>query len=123
MTIQGVILKNTILSLSILFLVGCEYVPNTRSTKPYGLSKIKNNARQYESYTQAPKHLSPFLEDDKAGSEKAVEEAVKAVDPQKLSAVRKAYGIPSSEGVRVEDRDALLQLYRIEASRLKELLK
>jgi hypothetical protein len=94
-----------------------------KPSKPFGMSKIKNHSRHYEPSGETPKHLENFMSDDRAESEVAMEQALKAVAPEKLSSVRKAYGIPSAEGVKTDDREALLQLYRIEASRLKELLK
>ena len=116
-------MKIILLSVLTLTFVGCEYVPNNKPSKPFGVSKVRNNARQYEQSGKTPRHLENFLSTKSSESEMAVDQAVESVAPEKLSSVRKVYGIPSAEGVKVEDRDALLQLYRIEASRLKALLK
>lgn len=108
-----------------LFFIGCESSQYTVKSKPYGISR---NQKAIEGYKKPDKgtvfdHFKKPSKPQEATVEKAPTPEVKRamaseVGADELLRVRQRYGIPSSEGVRPEDRKALMKIFAIELERL-----
>jgi hypothetical protein len=94
-----------------LFMVGCEAVNNAQPSKPFGISKLKNQPNGEH-----------FMKDIVAEPQPATV-VVSPSDEAGLQILRQRYGIPSHEVIKTEDVNAMIRLYTLECLRLQERQK